>query len=98
MIKATQKNKAEAIRSYQAEHPDKGPTEVAAALKKNGYKDVTPQYVSTIKSMDKRKSAGGSKRGPVSAEDIMAAKEFACLVGGSKRAQEALTMLERLQS
>lgn len=95
--RATNKpSKAGAIRNYQMENPDATPAVVAEALKKAGYKDVTPQYVSTIKSMDKRKSDGPTKSGQITGDDLMAAKEFVKSLGGVGRAKEAMDMLSKL--
>lgn len=89
-------SKADAIRNFQKDNPGASPSVVADALKKNGYKDVTPQYVSTIKSMDKRKSQGPGKTGKITAEDLITAKEFVETLGGVSRAKEAVDMLSRL--
>lgn len=97
MIKATKKSKADAIRSHMAANPDASPTDVADALKKAGYKDVTPQYVSTIKSMDKRKANGPTRRGPLSGDDLMTAKAYVGRLGGIGRAREAIEILEKLR-
>ncbi|MEW4561020.1 hypothetical protein AB1K70_00740 [Bremerella sp. JC770] len=95
--KATNKpSKADAIRNFQKDNPDASPTVVADALKKSGYKDVTPQYVSTIKSMDKRKANGPTKSGKITAEDLMTAKEFVDTIGGVGRAKQAMDMLSKL--
>jgi len=95
--KATNKpSKAEAIRKFQNENPGATPSVVSEALKKEGYKDMTPQYVSTIKSMDKKKAEGGGKNGEITAEDLMATKEFVRSLGGLARAKNAVEMLSRL--
>lgn len=101
MITATpNQTKADAIRTYMNEHPDASPTAAAEALTKMGVKDVTPQYVSTIKSMDKRKSSGGTKtdRSPISVEEIFAAAEFIQDMGGYARARQALDVVAKLQA
>lgn len=55
-------SKTDAIREALKE--TESPKEVAAMLNKQGFK-VTAQYVSTIKTNDKRRAAaGGPKRGP----------------------------------
>jgi len=95
--RATNKpSKADAIRNFQKDNPEASPTIVADALKKAGYKDVTPQYVSTIKSMDKRKANGPLKSGKITAEDLMTAKEFVDSIGGVGRAKQAMDMLSKL--
>ena len=92
----TKTSKADAIRNFQQDNPEASPTVVADALKKSGYKDVTPQYVSTIKSMDKRKANGPTKSGKITAEDLMTAKEFVDTIGGVGRAKQAMEMLSKL--
>src|SRR5690242_10429052 len=52
-------NKSATIRNYKKEHPEAGPTEIATSLSKDGTR-VTPQFVSTVLSNDKRR---GGKRG-----------------------------------
>lgn len=78
-------NKSEEIRNYLAGNPDAKPAQVVAALKTQGI-NVTPAYVSSIKSADKsngktpRKKRAGQKRGakdttsPV--QDVMRAGEL----------------------
>lgn len=62
MAKRKGVSKTAAIRA--ALKSNASPTEVAAMLTKKGIK-VSPQYVSTIKANDKRKSAAGkTSRGP----------------------------------
>lgn len=51
-------NKTAAIKDYIASNPNAGPRDVSTALKEKGL-DVTPQYVSTIKS---KLGLGGGKR------------------------------------
>ncbi|MBI1246756.1 hypothetical protein GC197_02790 [bacterium] len=95
--RATNKvSKADAIRNFQKDNPEASPTDVADALKKSGYKDLTPQYVSTIKSMDKRKAHGPTKSGKITADDLITAKEFVDSLGGVGRAKQAMEMLGKL--
>lgn len=89
-------SKAGAIRNYQMENPNASPAVVAEALRKAGYKDVTPQYVSTIKSMDKRKSDGPAKSGQITGDELLTAKEFVMSLGGVSRAKEAMDILGKL--
>ncbi|PQO28114.1 hypothetical protein [Blastopirellula marina] len=96
MARQPKLSKADAIRQHMADNPDASPSETAEALRKAGYKGMTPQYVSTIKSMDKRKSSGPNRRGPLMAEDLLAAREFVRNLGGVSRANEAIQHLERL--
>ena len=49
-------NKSAKIRAYIANHPSKGNTAVASALQKSGL-DVTPGYVSTVKSNAKKQGS-----------------------------------------
>lgn len=96
MIKRAKQTKADVIRELMAETPDASPSVIAEAMKARGFKDITPQYVSTIKSMDKRKSRGGSRGGQLTADDLLAAKDFVRQMGGRGRAVEALNNLEKL--
>lgn len=91
---AAKGNKANAIRKYKAENPSAGPSAISEALKKQ-LPGVTPQYVSTILSMDKRKS-GATKTGALTVDDLMKAKEFVEHIGGVSRAKEALEKLVKL--
>ncbi len=100
-------NKSKAIRDYLATHKNAGPTEVAAALKQDGI-DVTPAFVSNIKSKSKlRRSKRKVKRGrPVgsgkssgdsfSMSALLEAKKLAEQVGGIDNAAEAVAALKRL--
>ncbi len=63
-------NKSQAIREYYAANPKAKPMEVSEALKSQGV-NVTPAFVSTIRSTSKKKKvgkpgrpAGSTKRGP----------------------------------
>jgi len=97
MVKAAPKSKADAIRSHLSDDPAASPTTIAEALKKAGYKDVTPQYVSTIKSMDKRKGDGPTRRGKLTGDELVAAKEYIGQLGGIGRAREAIEILQKLR-
>lgn len=97
MIKTAPKSKADAIRLHMQANPDASPTETAAALKKDGYRDLTPQYVSTIKSMDKRRGDGPTRRGQLTGDDLVAAKAFAEQLGGIARARQAIDFLQKLK-
>lgn len=98
MARTSKLNKADAIRKYMSENSNASPIETAEALRKAGHKGVTPQYVSTIKSSDKRKSGGPVRRGPLTADDLLAAKIFVREMGGKSRAIEALNNLEKITS
>jgi hypothetical protein len=58
---ATGVNKSELIRAYMKEFPEKKPKEVAEFISNQTGEKITPIYVSTIKSNDKKKA--GKKPG-----------------------------------
>ncbi|EAQ80065.1 hypothetical protein [Blastopirellula marina] len=91
---ASKGNKANAIRKYKTENPSAGPSAISDALKKQ-MPGVTPQYVSTILSMDKRKS-GATKTGALTVDDLLKTKEFVEQIGSISRAKEALEKLAKL--
>jgi hypothetical protein len=97
------------IRDHLAAHPGDGPQAVAAALKSNHGREVTPQFVSTVKSNDKKRKRrrGRKARGPgrpaaaandvkLSMEALMAAKKFVAQMGGVGKAKSAVDTLARL--
>jgi hypothetical protein len=96
-------SKSELIRNYKKSHDDAGPTEIAAALSKEGTK-VTPQFVSTVLSNDKRKSGKrrrkGARRGPRPAGDaiqtLVQAKKLADQMGGIEKARAAIEALSKI--
>jgi hypothetical protein len=98
-------NKSEAIRKYQDANPKAGPTEVAKALGEQGIK-VTPAFVSTVRSMDRKKSGRGRRRGAargadgsargVSFDTLIKAKALARKLGGVQKAKAALDALAQL--
>lgn len=95
-------SKSEAIRNYKSENPDAGPKAIAAALADDGIK-VTPAFVSTVLSNDKRKSgrsAGGRRgrrsSGNASLDSLIQAKKLAEQMGGIEQARAALDALERI--
>ena len=97
-------NKSQAIRDYIDKNPGQGPTAVSAALKKQGI-NVSPAFVSTIKSGDKKRGVVrpvGRPRldasRPVSIEALMQAKKLADEMGGVEEAKRALDALARLVS
>ena len=63
MAKKSGVNKSKAIRDYYAANPNAKPMEVSAALKKKGV-DVTPAFVSTIRSTSKKKKTVGKPGRP----------------------------------
>lgn len=54
-------NKSVAIREHVGKFPEDGPSAISEALAKRGIK-VTPAFVSTVKSNDRRKSGGAKRR------------------------------------
>jgi hypothetical protein len=102
-------NKSEAIRAYNRGNTDAGPTAIAAALAKDGIK-VTPGFVSTVLSTDRRKSGktrrrrkGGRPPKAAAArsrrdayDNLVQANEFAKQMGGVEKAQAALDALARI--
>src|SRR5690348_414154 len=97
-------NKSAAVRDHLAKNPAAGPTEVAAALTKQGVK-ITPAYVSTVKALLKKagtnaKASGGKRRGRptrssrggdvVSIAGLLEARRFAERVGGVENASRLL--------
>ena len=97
-------NKSQAIRDYCGANPDAGPTEAAAALKKQGI-IVSPAMVSTVKLASKKKGRGRKKatRGAKPASDKIAlssliqAKKMVEQMGGLDKARAALAALAKLQ-
>ncbi len=98
-------NKSQEIRDYMKDHPDEGPTAVAAALTAKGV-DVTPEFVSTVKSTDLRKGKKGKrgKRGrravPGSISDTIkaleSAKKLVDQLGGVSEAKSAIDAYAKL--
>jgi hypothetical protein len=102
-------NKSQLIRDYMAANPEAGPQAVSDALKAEHGIEVKPQFVSTIKSNDKRKGGGNGIRrqsvrgtaavaaaGGVSSGALLAAKKFVGQVGGVAEAKTALALLGEL--
>jgi hypothetical protein len=104
--KAHSGNKSQAIREALAANPDKGPTVIAELLKRQGY-NVSPTYVSDVKSAGKAKaarkvtrrvpirrpSAGSSGAGPMGA-----ALEFIRSAGGLAEAKQILDTIAQIQA
>jgi hypothetical protein len=98
-------NKSELIRQAM----DQGinsPREISAHLKEQHGLDVTPAYVSTIKSNMKRKSGQPSKvRSPrvrkaaaqMSDNGLTSGIEFIRAVGGLENARKALDLIEEIK-
>ena len=108
MAKKGSVNKSQAIRDYSAANPEAKPRAIAAALKKQGV-NVTPEFVSTVRSNDKRNHGNtgrGRKLGMVNAGGkgaisqavplLIQAKKMADLLGGTRKAREALDALDEL--
>ena len=98
-------NKSEAIRAYMKKNGGAGPTEVAAALAKDGI-GVTPAFVSTVLSNDRRKSGKPSKRKGkgraaaastgASLEHLIEAKKLIQKMGGIDEARQAINLLAKI--
>lgn len=102
-------NKSEAIRAYMGKNSSAGPTEVAAALAKDGI-EVTPAFVSTVLSNDRRKAGKPSKRGGkgrgraaaaaaasgASLDHLIEAKKLVQKMGGISEARQALNLLAKI--
>jgi hypothetical protein len=54
--------KSQAIRDYAEQNPEAGPTAVAEALKQQGF-DVTPAFVSTVRSKGQSKKTASKGNG-----------------------------------
>jgi len=97
------KSKSAAIRNYKNGHQEAGPKEIAEALGKEGTK-VTPAFVSTVLSNDRRKGRKGRRkaargRGRSAAnsfESLVQAKKLADQMGGIDKARQALDVLARI--
>lgn len=94
-------SKSAAIREYIKNHSEAKPKEIAESLNQSGYK-ITPQYVSTILSNDRKKSSQGRRRRAVgsrsSIDHLMAAKKLVIEVGSVQAAQEAISQFSRLMA
>lgn len=93
-------SKSKAIRTYRAENPNAGPKQISEELNNQGYA-VTPQFVSTVLSNDRRKGgASGQKKsaGDLSLTDLQVAKELVDKLGGVENAQTALKAYSQLVS
>lgn len=90
------------IRKYVAANPKAKPKAVAEGLAEAGIK-VTPVYVSTIVSNDRRKSGKGKRRGRKAAasvkgdlvETLLQAKKLVDTLGGIDAAKAALNTLAK---
>lgn len=98
-------NKAKAIREYSAKHPEAGPSAIAEALNETHGWEISAQYVSTIKSSDRRRMGITGKRGrpagstkEISVGKLKKAKQLAEELGGVQQARAALDALAELMS
>ena len=99
-------NKSQAIRDYCEANPDAGPTETAAALKKQGIQ-VSTAMVSTVKTQAKKKRGRGRKKAArgakkatgdkIALSSLIQAKKMVEQMGGLDKAQSALAALAKLQ-
>jgi hypothetical protein len=89
------------IRKYVAANPKAKPKAVAEALTAAGIK-VTPVYVSTIVSNDRRKSGKGKRRGRKAAAkgdlfaNLLQAKKLVDKLGGIDAARAAIDTLAKI--
>jgi hypothetical protein len=95
-------NKSAAIRAYKDSHASAGPKEITEALGKDGIK-VTPAFVSTVLSNDRRKGRKGRRKGgrprgggDNSFADLVQAKKLADQMGGVEKARAALNALAKI--
>lgn len=99
-------SKSKAIRDYMAAHPSAGPSAVADALSKEGIK-VSAAFVSTVKSMAKKRKPGGRVGRPrkaksaaagaqFSVSELLSAKKLADELGSLEQAKAALDALAKL--
>ena len=95
-------NKSASIRSYKEAHASAGPKEIAEGLGKDGIK-VTPAFVSTVLSNDRRKGRKGRRKGGRPARgasnafaNLVQAKKLADQMGGVEKARAALDALAKI--
>lgn len=93
-------SKSAAIREYRRTNPEAKPKEIAESLNQNGFK-ITPQYVSTILSNDRKKNPGGRRQRAgeaASIDQLLAVKKLVNAVGGVEAAQQAIAQYSRLMA
>jgi hypothetical protein len=99
--------KTQAIRDYRTSNPNAKPAQIAEELNKVGL-SVTPQYVSTILSKDK-KTGKGKRRGrppgrkPAAArtasfDNLLAAKKLVEKAGSVEAAKSAIAQYSELMA
>ena len=101
-----QGSKTQAVIGYFKEHRKARPAEVSAALAEQGI-EVSPAYVSNIKSTSKKRRSGKrkaraaaaatSRPGGLVLDDLKQAKQFAEKLGGVSEAKQALDAWSKLQ-
>lgn len=110
--RGSEPNKSEIIREYADANPGMKPKALAEKIKAEKGLDLTPGFISTIKSQHKKKSggAGGKRRGrkpgsvgrPAAASDSVSiallkqAKELSMKLGGIDKARKILDALAEL--
>jgi hypothetical protein len=105
MARKSGQNVSASIRAYREKNGDVGPKAIAEGLAKDGLK-VTPAYVSTVLSNDRKKTgkrrrrkgakAGGRPAGNASFESLVQAKRLADEMGGVEKARRALDALAKI--
>lgn len=103
-------NKSGLIREYSDANPTMKPKELADKIKAEKGVELTPGFISTIKSQYKKKQGGGKKRGrkpgpgrpagvsndQISLSLLKAAKELSTKLGGIDKARKILDALAEL--
>ena len=85
----TKVNVSKLIRDYLDANPDAKPSEICEHLLNDHKTDVSPQYVSTIKSNTKRRMTSLISDDPAVAR-LQMAKEFCSRLGGIEEALRAI--------
>ncbi len=99
----TRGEKSAAIRDYKTNHPNAKPKEIAETLNQSGLK-VTPQYVSTILSNDRRgrrtvgRPVGRPRKSGAGGafNHLLAVKRLVSEVGSVQAAQDAISQYSKL--
>lgn len=97
-------NKTQAVKEYMSQNRKASPKEVSEALTKQGI-EVSPNYVSTIKSKLKKRrrrprkvgAAAASPTDRLSLSALLDAKRFAERIGNLDKAKELLDALAKLK-
>jgi hypothetical protein len=96
--------KSAAIRAYKDSHEDAGPKEISEALAEDGIR-VTPGFVSTVLSNERRKGRKGRRKGGRNGRkaargdsyaNLVHAKRMSDRMGGIESARRALNALAKL--